>query len=198
MKTFTSFVGTGDTTYEGPELDEEDVAVILYTSGTTGKPKGAMLTHKNLYSNASDVASYLQYTADDRVVALPMFHVFCLTVAVNAPIVNGATILMLPKFSPKEVFRICRTYEPTIFAGVPTMYNYLYLFEEASAEDVKTLRLCISGGASMPVALLQNFENVLTLLFQKDTVYQKPHQLLVSIRQIVLVNQGRLAQIFGM
>ena len=65
---------------------------------------------------------------------------------------------MLPKFSPKEVFRICRTYEPTIFAGVPTMYNYLYLFEEASAEDVKTLRLCISGGASMPVALLQNFE----------------------------------------
>ena len=80
----------GDVTYEGPELDEEDVAVILYTSGTTGKPKGAMLTHKNLYSNASDVASYLQYTADDRVVAaLPMFHVFCLTVAVNAPIVNG-------------------------------------------------------------------------------------------------------------
>ena len=103
------------------------------------------------------MASYLQYTADDRVVAaLPMFHVFCLTVAVNAP-VNGATILMLPKFSLK-VFRICRTYEPTIFAGVPTMYNYLYLFEEASAEDVKTLRLCISGGASMPVALLQNFE----------------------------------------
>ncbi|ENJ6135183.1 fatty acid--CoA ligase family protein [Bacillus cereus] len=159
MKTFTRMIGAGDVTYEGPELDEEDVAVILYTSGTTGKPKGAMLTHKNLYSNANDVASYLQYTADDRVVAaLPMFHVFCLTVAVNAPIVNGATILMLPKFSPKEVFRICRTYEPTIFAGVPTMYNYLYLFEEASAEDVKTLRLCISGGASMPVALLQNFE----------------------------------------
>ncbi len=146
------------------------------------------------------MASYLQYTADDRVVAaLPMFHVFCLTVAVNAPIVNGATILMLPKFSPKEVFRICRTYEPTIFAGVPTMYNYLYLFEEASAEDVKTLRLCISGGASMPVALLQNFEkNVLTLSFQKDTVYQKHHQLLVLIRLIVRVNQDRSVQIFGM
>ncbi|MDM5187415.1 fatty acid--CoA ligase family protein [Bacillus sp. DX4.1] len=160
MKTFTDSVTSGDLSFEGPELDEEDVAVILYTSGTTGKPKGAMLTHKNLYSNAGDVAAYLQYTGEDRIVAaLPMFHVFCLTVAVNAPIVNGATILMLPKFSPKEVFRICRTYEPTIFAGVPTMYNYLYLYEDASAEDVHTLRLCISGGASMPVALLKNFEN---------------------------------------
>ncbi|MDM5153770.1 fatty acid--CoA ligase family protein [Bacillus sp. DX1.1] len=159
MKTFTDFVASGDLSFEGPELDEEDVAVILYTSGTTGKPKGAMLTHKNLYSNAGDVAAYLQYTGEDRIVAaLPMFHVFCLTVAVNAPIVNGATILMLPKFSPKEVFRICRTYEPTIFAGVPTMYNYLYLYEDAGAEDVHTLRLCISGGASMPVALLKNFE----------------------------------------
>lgn len=159
MKTFTSFVANGDVSYEGPALSEEDVAIILYTSGTTGKSKGAMLTHKNIYSNASDVAAYLRYTSNDRVIAaLPMFHVFCLTVAVNAPIVNGATILMIPKFSPKEIFRICRTYEPTIFAGVPTMYNYLYLYEEASAEDVQNLRLCISGGASMPVALLKNFE----------------------------------------
>ncbi|MEI4831519.1 fatty acid--CoA ligase family protein [Bacillus sp. FJAT-53711] len=159
MKTFTNLVASGDLAFQGPDIQEEDVAVILYTSGTTGKPKGAMLTHKNLYSNASDVASYLQYSEHDRVIAaLPMFHVFCLTVAVNAPIVNGATILMLPKFSPKEVFRICRTYEATIFAGVPTMYNYLYLYEGASAEDVHTLRFCISGGASMPVALLTNFE----------------------------------------
>ncbi|MGR5986100.1 fatty acid--CoA ligase family protein [Bacillus cytotoxicus] len=159
VKTFTSLVETGDISYEGPLLHEEDVAVILYTSGTTGQPKGAMLTHKNLYSNARDVATYLQYTEDDRVVAaLPMFHVFCLTVAIHAPIINGAIILMLPKFSPKEVFRICRTYKPTIFAGVPTMYNYLYLYEGASAEDMHSLRLCISGGASMPVALLENFE----------------------------------------
>ncbi|MBJ8085186.1 AMP-binding protein, partial [Bacillus cereus group sp. N14] len=76
---------------EGPEFAEADGAVLLSTAGTTRNPQGAMLTHKNLYSNASDVAAYLQYTADDRVVAaLPMFHVFCLTGAVNAPIVNGA------------------------------------------------------------------------------------------------------------
>lgn len=159
MKTFTTLVQAGDVSFPCAPIDEEDIAVILYTSGTTGKPKGAMLTHKNLYSNADDVANYLQYSENDRVVAaLPMFHVFCLTVAVNAPIVNGATILMLPKFSPQEVFRLCRTYEATVFAGVPTMYNYLFLHEGGNAEDVKTLRLCISGGASMPVALLTNFE----------------------------------------
>ena len=92
-----------------------------------------MLTHKNLYSNANDVASYLQFTADDRAVAaLPMFHVFCLTVAVNAPIVNGATILMLPKFSPKEVFRICRTYEPTILLAYRRCtIIYIYLKKQA-------------------------------------------------------------------
>ena len=135
MKTFTTMIGAGDLTYE-TELDEEDVAVILYTSGTTGKPKGAMLTHKNLYSNASDVASYLQYTADDRVVAaLPMFHVFCLTVAVNAPIVNGATILMLPKFSPKEVFRICRTYEPTILP-VYRQCIIIYIYSKKQAQKM--------------------------------------------------------------
>ena len=133
MKTFTSFVGAGDLQYEGPELDEEDVAVILYTSGTTGKPKGAMLTHKNLYSNANDVASYLQFTADDRVVAaLPMFHVFCLTVAVNAPIVNGATILMLPKFSRKKysVF-VVRTNQRSLLAYRRCTIIYIYLKKQA-------------------------------------------------------------------
>jgi len=152
-------LATGDVHFEGPELADDDVAVILYTSGTTGKPKGAMLTHKNVYSNAQDTANYLKINGEDRVIAtLPMFHVFCLTVALNAPLMNGGTVLIVPKFSPAKIFQLAREEKATIFAGVPTMYNFLYQYEEGKAEDLQTLRLCISGGASIPVALLKNFE----------------------------------------
>jgi long-chain acyl-CoA synthetase len=159
MKSFTSVVASGDLTFKGPDLQDDDTAIILYTSGTTGKPKGAMLTHKNLFSNASDVGDYLRMNNQDRVITtLPMFHVFCLTVALNAPLLSGATLLIAPRFSPKEIFDLAREYEATVFAGVPTMYNFLFQYPEANPEDFKTLRLCISGGASLPVALLTNFE----------------------------------------
>ncbi|WP_264736819.1 fatty acid--CoA ligase family protein [Cytobacillus firmus] len=159
MKSFTQVIASGDLDFKGPELEEDETAVILYTSGTTGKPKGAMLTHKNLYSNAKDVSDYLHMNENDRVITtLPMFHVFCLTVALNAPLMNGATILIDPKFSPKEIFRLAKKYEPTVFAGVPTMYNFLLQYDEGNPEDLKSLRLCISGGAAMPVALLHGFE----------------------------------------
>ncbi|WP_088007844.1 AMP-binding protein, partial [Indiicoccus explosivorum] len=146
-------------TAEPAETAADDTAVILYTSGTTGKPKGAMLTHGNLYSNARDVAEYLQFSTDDRVVAtLPVFHVFALTVVVNAPLLKGAAILLVPKFSPGDVFDVIRSQKATVFAGVPTMYNFLYQFPEGSKEDFESIRLAISGGASLPVALLHNFE----------------------------------------
>ncbi|MGK7379521.1 fatty acid--CoA ligase family protein [Planococcus sp. 1R117A] len=141
------------------EVQTDDNAVILYTSGTTGKPKGAMLTHENLYSNARDVGAYLGITPDDRVVAtLPVFHVFALTVVVNAPLMQGATIILVPRFNPKEVFEAIKSQKATIFAGVPTMFNFMYQFPEAQTADFETVRLAISGGSAMPVALLHNFE----------------------------------------
>ncbi|MFZ3578662.1 fatty acid--CoA ligase family protein [Virgibacillus sp. DJP39] len=159
MKSFSEIVAKGNLDFEAPSLNEEDLAVILYTSGTTGKPKGAMLTHKNLYSNAKDVADYLAINGEDRVIAaLPMFHVFCLTVSLNAPLMNGGTILIVPSFSPQEVFRIAQEQEATVFAGVPTMYNYLLQSVTGNEESFSGIRLCISGGASMPVALLKQFE----------------------------------------
>lgn len=137
----------------------EDTAIILYTSGTTGKPKGVMLTHDNLYANASDVGKYLDIRRDDRVVTtLPMFHVFCLTVALNAPLIQGGTLLIVPQFSPAEVTRIIKKYDATMFAGVPTMFNFLYQFPGATKEDMQSVRLWISGGSSLPVALLHDFE----------------------------------------
>ncbi|WP_077623108.1 fatty acid--CoA ligase family protein [Sediminibacillus massiliensis] len=159
MKTFTNMLGENRNQFSRPELKEPDVAVILYTSGTTGKPKGAMLTHRNLYSNAKDTADYLTINEQDRVIAaLPMFHVFCLTVALNAPLMNGGTILIVPNFSPQAVFTLAREQQATVFAGVPTMYNYLLRTPDVSPADFSSIRLCISGGASMPVALLKNFE----------------------------------------
>lgn len=118
-----------------------------------------MLTHKNIYSNARDVADYLGFSGDDRVVAtLPVFHVFALTVVVNAPLLRGATILLVPRFSPGDIFKVTKEKEATVFAGVPTMYNFLYQFPEGRKEDFDSIRLAISGGASLPVALLHNFE----------------------------------------
>lgn len=168
MKPFTHLVASGDPDFTGPPVNDDDVAIILYTSGTTGKPKGAMLTHKNLFSNAKDVSDYLKMSEDDRVItALPMFHVFCLTVALNAPLMNGGTLLIVPRFSPAEVFKIAKDHKATVFAGVPTMYNFLLQYPEGDPEDLKTLRLCISGGASLPVALLQNFEKKFNVMISE-------------------------------
>jgi len=165
MKSFSEVVASGELAFQGPEVQDDDVAIILYTSGTTGKPKGAMLTHKNLFSNAKDVGDYLKMNNDDRVVtALPMFHVFCLTVALNAPLLSGATMLIAPKFSPKDIFALIKEHKATVFSGVPTMYNFLYQFPDGHPEDLKSLRLCISGGASLPVALLKNFEKKFNVL----------------------------------
>ncbi|WP_173916995.1 fatty acid--CoA ligase family protein [Halobacillus sp. Marseille-Q1614] len=161
MKPFAKMVEAGDMSFKGPDLQEEEVAVILYTSGTTGKPKGAMLTHKNLYSNATDVADYLRITSDDRIIAtLPMFHVFCLTVALNAPVMNGGTVLIVPKFSPDEVFSVAGEHKATFFAGVPTMYNYLLQTGREKVDTFKDMRICVSGGSSLPVTLLYDFENM--------------------------------------
>ncbi|WP_338753521.1 fatty acid--CoA ligase family protein [Bacillus sp. FJAT-52991] len=159
LKTFSALLSLGSADYQGPELLDDDVAVILYTSGTTGKPKGAMLTHNNLYSNARDISSYLQISEEDCVITvLPMFHVFCLSISLNAPLISGATILIFPQFSPKEVFALAKQHQATVFAGVPTMYNFLYQYPDGDVESFANIRLCISGGSSMPVALLENFE----------------------------------------
>ncbi|MFF2755230.1 fatty acid--CoA ligase family protein [Psychrobacillus sp. NPDC058041] len=159
VKSFTLLISNSLPSATPVEVLEDDNAVILYTSGTTGQPKGAMLTYKNIYSNARDVAEYLSFNPNDRIIAtLPVFHVFALTVVVNAPLFMGATILLVPRFSPQDIFKIAKEQKATVFAGVPTMYNFLYQFPEGKEEDLSSIRLAISGGSSLPVALLHNFE----------------------------------------
>ena len=159
VRSFTQLIAGGKMDIEPVAVDENETAIILYTSGTTGSPKGAMLTHKNIYSNARDVADYLDFSGDDRVVAtLPVFHVFALTVVVNAPLIKGATIILIPRFSPGDVFNTIKESKATIFAGVPTMYNFMNQFPNGRKEDFESVRIAISGGSSLQVALLHSFE----------------------------------------
>ncbi|MMZ55358.1 Long-chain-fatty-acid--CoA ligase [compost metagenome] len=156
---FEKMIAYSSEGWQRPEIEAEDLAVILYTSGTTGQPKGAMLTQRNMASNADAITEYLGVTPDDTfVTVLPMFHVFCMTVCMNAPIALGASMLILPKFSPVEVVQSICKHQATLFAGVPTMYNFIMQTPGVLPKDLASLRICISGGASLPVALLHNFE----------------------------------------
>ncbi|MGB8954335.1 MAG: long-chain fatty acid--CoA ligase, partial [Tumebacillaceae bacterium] len=141
------------------QATEDECAVILYTSGTTGNPKGAMLSHRNMVSNAVQCGDFLDVKQTDTVVAvLPMFHVFCMTVCLNTPIYRGATVLLIPRFSPTETAKTIHQSGATFFAGVPTMFNFLTQHPEVQPEELRSLRFAISGGAPMPVAVLHNFE----------------------------------------
>ena len=138
---------------------EDDCAVILYTSGTTGNPKGAMLSHRNMVSNAIQCGEFLGVEQTDIVVAvLPMFHVFCMTVCMNTPISRGATVLVIPRFSPTETAKTIQDSRATFFAGVPTMFNFLAQHPECLPEQLQSLRFTISGGAPMPLAVMDAFQ----------------------------------------
>ncbi len=136
-----------------------DTAVILYTSGTTGKPKGAELTHSNLFINCSVVLPKLLTIAPDDVAlaTLPLFHSFGQTCIQNASIAGGGSFTLLPRFSPDEAFAIMERDRVTLFAGVPTMY-FALLHHQGPARDLSALRWCVSGGAAMPVEVMNAFE----------------------------------------
>ncbi len=143
-----------------PDLDPaEDVAAILYTSGTTGRPKGAMLTHRNLLFDVRAVADVLHTKPDDVFVAvLPMFHAFSATCCMLLPIDRTCTIAAAPRFHPEELASLIRETRATIFMGVPSMYAVFANAPEGRAPDLSTLRVCISGGAAMPEEILRRFE----------------------------------------
>jgi long-chain acyl-CoA synthetase len=141
-----------------PVLASEDVAACLYTSGTTGRPKGAMLTHRNLLSNIESFREILHVTTEDVFFCvLPMFHAFAATVLFLEPLSLGATIVIEPRFSPDLALKAIAEHRVTFFAGVPTMYAVLAGLPRP-ALDFSAWRLCISGGAPLPPAVLEAFE----------------------------------------
>ncbi len=138
----------------------DDTAVILYTSGTTGKPKGAELTHSNLSKNISAAVGLFGLGEGDMIFGgLPLFHSFGQTCTMNAAICSGAAVTLLPRFDPAKALEILERDQCTVFEGVPTMYGALLNHPDRVKHDYSNLRVCASGGASMPVEVMRGFED---------------------------------------
>ncbi|MGY1689888.1 long-chain-fatty-acid--CoA ligase [Geodermatophilus sp. SYSU D01105] len=150
----------GDAGGDVVERDDTDAAVILYTSGTTGQPKGAELTHANLRGNARTTQeTLLEGTPDDVIMGcLPLFHVFGLTCALNAGVLAGACLTLLPRFDGAKALEIVQRDRVTVFEGVPTMFAAMLHQPDRDRYDVSSLRLCVSGGSAMPVEVMRGFE----------------------------------------
>jgi long-chain acyl-CoA synthetase len=156
---FEQLLGDAEPAREVADRDDDDTAVFLYTSGTTGQPKGAELTHRNMVSNA--VASRNLFgTSDGDVVlgALPLFHAFGQTCCMNACAVAGATLTFIPRFDPAKALEIIERDKVTMFSGVPTMYNAMLHDKSRDERDTSSLNQCTSGGSAMPGELLRGFE----------------------------------------
>jgi long-chain acyl-CoA synthetase len=157
---FEQLVIGADSAPENVERAGDDTAVILYTSGTTGTPKGAELSHDNLRTNCEVTAQTLaELTPDDVILgALPLFHSFGQTCGLNAAVSGGACLSMIPRFDPVKALEIIQRDRVTVFEGVPTMYHAILNVPDYESYDVSSLRLCISGGSAMPVEVMRGFE----------------------------------------
>src|SRR4051812_18178566 len=145
---------------EDAPREGSDTAVILYTSGTTGTPKGAELTHDNLRENCTTTARTLvQITEEDMILgALPLFHSFGQTCGLNAAVATGACLTLIPRFDPAKALEIIARDRVTILEGVPTMYHAMLHTPAREGADTSSLRLCVSGGSAMPVEVMRAFE----------------------------------------
>ncbi|MFW0796934.1 long-chain fatty acid--CoA ligase [Gordonia sp. CPCC 205515] len=142
------------------ERTGSDTAVILHTSGTTGKPKGAELTHDGLHRNAQiSMDNLMTATSEDTIIGcLPMFHVFGLTCGLNGAVYAQATLVLIPRFDPTVVLDAIAEHKVSVFQGVPTMYSALVAAHRPT-DDTSSLRVCVSGGAALPAQVIVDFES---------------------------------------
>lgn len=155
----TDFRDLCASTEKGTPATNDDVAVILYTSGTTGRPKGAMLTHRNLLANAASCAEVLPVGPDDCFLsALPLFHSFAAMVFMVLPIMVGARIQMMERFMPSHTLTLLEQSGATLFGGVPSMFSLMLQAASENRPDLSALKICVSGGAPLPPEIWQAFE----------------------------------------
>lgn len=145
-------------------VPEKDLAVLQYTGGTTGVPKGAMLSHANVYANALQAAPWTRdivFGQEKILVALPLFHVYAMTAAMTMPIFMGAELyMMFPKFTVRGAIQYIQKYQITLFPGVPTMYGMINQDPYARKANLRSLKACLSGGAGLPLQVKEDFERL--------------------------------------
>lgn len=140
---------------------KEDLALLQYTGGTTGPPKGVMLTHYNLVANVQMCLAWLYKTERGEEVVLgvlPFFHVYGMTTVMNMGIMQGSKIILLPKFDPKDVLKTIHKQKPTLFPGAPTIYVGLLNHADLNKYDLSSIKACISGSAGLPIEVQEQFE----------------------------------------
>lgn len=139
----------------------DDIAVLQYTGGTTGLPKGAMLTHANLVANCQQITDHVGHLLDrqERTLGvLPLFHVFALTTVLNYSVATAAEMVLLPRFEMKPFLKTIKRTQPTQFFAVPTLFNALNALPQDRLPDLSAMRFCVSGGAPLPLDIRQRFE----------------------------------------
>jgi long-chain acyl-CoA synthetase len=140
-----------------------DIAVLQYTGGTSGIPKAATLTHAGLLANARQMRAWfppLQDGGETILAVLPLFHVYGMTLVLNAAVILGARTVLIPNWTPSQVFESIRKYRPTIFPGVPTLYVAFVNDERSRSYDVSSIQYCVCGGAPLPVEVKRDFERL--------------------------------------
>lgn len=140
---------------------ETDVAVLQYTGGTTGTPKGAMLTHANISINCQQGAAWatnLRSGQERALAVLPFFHVFAMTAVMNFSILEGAEMIIMPRFVLDDALKLIDHAKPTVMPGVPTMFNAMLNHPKLKSFDLSSLKYCVSGGAPLPIEVKQRFE----------------------------------------
>jgi len=146
-----------------PVDPKEDVAVLQYTGGTTGTPKGAMLTHFNLYANCVQIEAWLNRMRGREVrvlAALPFFHVYGLTTVLNYAVFGGGTMILVPRFEVNDVLKLIQRHKPHIFPGAPTMYVAIINHPGVAKLDLSSIEACVSGAAPLPVEVQTKFEEL--------------------------------------
>lgn len=157
-----SYTGDDREVFNSPDpVQASDLAVLQYTGGTTGLPKGAMLSHRNLLANAMQTRAWYPQAREGEEVMLcvaPFFHAYGLTVGMNCSLLIAASMVLIPRFKAQEVVKAIRRYHPTIFPGIPTMY--LAVMSEAGnhSDDLRSIKYCLSGGAPLPAQVQAEFE----------------------------------------